>query len=395
MPAMKSAIRSARAGGIGGLEPAEPFGRQVVRRFDVVGEQAAHHLLGLAHDPHDAGVAVEPRIEEVLDRAVGLRHRREKPTTGRPALAHIVRPSPARSSAMWRRLCAITSSIMRVIRRRISSWALAAGLEARMLRGDLAQDVAEQRQRREVLDLEQLGAQAVVDVVGVIGDVVGDGAALRLGAGIAPELEVVPARIVGDGARQAALAIARDRMPGAVGQRAVVLDQAFERLPGQIEPVEIGVAPLQRRHDVQRLRVVVEAAERREAVVERALAGMAERRMAEVVAERRGLGQVLVEPERAGERAGDLGHFQRVGQAGAEMVALVEHEHLGLVGEPAERGRMDDAVAIAAEGAAGGARGSAKRRPRLRAGSDAKGARANAAIAMDSQLDLAAWPALY
>ena len=106
---------------------------------------------------------------------------------------------------------------------------------------------------------------------------------------------------------------------------------------------------------MQRLGVVVEAAEAGEAVVERALAGMAERRMAEVVAERAGLGQVLVEPERAGERAGDLGDLQGVRQAGAEMIALVEHEHLGLMGEPPERGRMDDSVAVAAERAAGGA----------------------------------------
>ncbi len=145
-------------------------------------------------------------------------------------------------------------------------------------------------------------------------------------------------------------------MAGAVGERAVVLDQPFQRLPGQVEPVEIGVAPLQRGDHVQRLRVVVEAAEAGEALVERALAGMAERRMAEIVAERRGLGQILVEPERAGERAGDLRHFQGVGQAGAEMIALVEDEHLGLVGEPPERRRMDDSVAVAAEGAAGGAR---------------------------------------
>ena len=151
-------------------------------------------------------------------------------------------------------------------------------------------------------------------------------------------------------------AIALDRPAGAVGERAVVLDQAFQRLPGEIEPVEVGVAPLQRGHDVQRLRVVVEAAEAGEALVERALAGVAERRMAEVVAERGGLGQVLVEAERAGERAGDLGDFQGVGQPGAEMIALVEHEHLGLVGEPPERGGVDDAVAIAAEGAAGRAR---------------------------------------
>ena len=138
-----------------------------------------------------------------------------------------------------------------------------------------------------------------------------------------------------------------------------MLDQPFQRFPGEVEPVESGVAPLERGDDAQRLRVVVEAAGVGEAAVERALAGMAERRMAEVVGERQRLAQILVEPERAGERAGDLRDFERVGEPGAEMVALVEDEHLGLVGQPAEGGRMDDAVAVAAEIGAG-------RRRRLR-----------------------------
>ena len=86
---------------------------------------------------------------------------------------------------------------------------VAARLQARMLGRDLAQDVAEQRQAGKLLDPEHLGAQAVVDVVGVVGDVVGDGAALRLGARIAPEFEIVRLGIIGDGARQAALGVAR------------------------------------------------------------------------------------------------------------------------------------------------------------------------------------------
>ncbi len=75
--------------------------------------------------------------------------------------------------------------------------------------------------------------------------------------------------------------------------------------------------------------------------------------MAEIVRQRQHLGEVLVEPERARQRAGDLGDFQRVGQPGPVMVALVIDEDLRLVGEPAERGRMDDAVAIAPEIVAG------------------------------------------
>ena len=42
-----------------------------------------------------------------------------------------------------------------------------------------------------------------------------------------------------------------------------------------------------------------------------------------------------------------------MGQARAEMIPFVEDEDLGLVCEPPERGRMDDAVAVPAKGVAG------------------------------------------
>ncbi len=220
----------------------------------------------------------------------------------------------------------------------------------------LTQDVADQRHRSDVVEREHFRPQPVVDVVGIVGDVVGDRAGLRLRARIGPQFEVVGTAVFGDAARQLAFAVPLDRDPGAVGQRAVVLHQPFQRLEGEIEAVEARIGPLQRRHHPQGLRVVVEAAERREAMVERALAGVAERRMAEIVAERRALREVLVEAERAGERTRDLRDLQRVGQPGAEMVALVKHEDLGLVGETAKRRGMDDAVAIAAERAARAAR---------------------------------------
>ena len=131
-----------------------------------------------------------------------------------------------------------------------------------------------------------------------------------------------------------------------------MLDQAFERFPGEVEAVEGRIAALQRGHDAQGLRIVIEAAEGRETLVERALAGMTERRMAEIVGQRQRLGEIFVEAERARQRARHLRHFERMGEPGAVMVALVEHENLGLVLEAAEGGRMDDAVAVAAEGAA-------------------------------------------
>ncbi len=65
--------------------------------------------------------------------------------------------------------------------------------------------------------------------------------------------------------------------------------------------------------------------------------------------ERQGLGEVLVEAERAGDGTGDLRDFEAVGEARAVMVALVIDENLCLVLQAPERGRMDDAIAVALE----------------------------------------------
>ena len=97
---------------------------------------------------------------------------------------------------------------------------------------------------------------------------------------------------------------------------------------------------------------MVEPAVLGETLVERPLPGVPERRVAEVVGERQRLGEILVEAERARNRARDLGDFEGVGEACAVVVALVEHEHLGLVGEAPECRRVDDAVAVAPIGAA-------------------------------------------
>ena len=83
--------------------------------------------------------------------------------------------------------------------------------------------------------------------------------------------------------------------------------------------------------------------------VERVFAGVAEGRVPEVMAERDRLGKIVVESQGAGDRASDLRDLDRMGEPGAGMIALVIDEDLGLVGEAAERGRMDDPVAVALE----------------------------------------------
>jgi len=64
------------------------------------------------------------------------------------------------------------------------------------------------------------------------------------------------------------------------------------------------------------------------------------------------LGEILVELERARDRARDLGHLEAVAEPRAVVIALVKDEDLRLVFEAAEGRRVDDAVAIALIGRA-------------------------------------------
>ena len=69
--------------------------------------------------------------------------------------------------------------------------------------------------------------------------------------------------------------------------------------------------------------------------------------MTEVVRKRDGLDQVAVQSQRTGNVARDGGDFNRMRQAGAQVVAGAVQKDLRLVFEPAEGPGMDDPVAVA------------------------------------------------
>ena len=92
-----------------------------------------------------------------------------------------------------------------------------------------------------------------------------------------------------------------------------------------------------------------EAAFVAEKLVERRLARVAERRVTHVVAEPDRLGEILVQPQRAGDDARDAGRLERVGHARAVVVAGRVDEDLRLSLQAAERLRVEDAVAVALE----------------------------------------------
>ena len=152
------------------------------------------------------------------------------------------------------------------------------------------------------------------------------------------------------------LSIRLGHRPGRLAHRAIVLGQPLERFPAKVEPVEIRVRSFQPADDANRVGVVVEPAGVGQRSIERMLAGMAEGRVAKVVRKAQSFGEVLVEPERPGDRAADLRDFDAVGQAHTKMVAVGRDEHLGLVPQSPESDRMDDPVAVALEDVARAAR---------------------------------------
>jgi len=83
------------------------------------------------------------------------------------------------------------------------------------------------------------------------------------------------------------------------------------------------------------------------AAVEFLLAGVAEGRVADVVSEGEGFGEVLIEAETDGDGAGDLGDLEGVGEAIAEMVGDGGREDLGLIFEATKGAGVDDTVPVA------------------------------------------------
>jgi hypothetical protein len=84
--------------------------------------------------------------------------------------------------------------------------------------------------------------------------------------------------------------------------------------------------------------------------------------------QRDGFRQILIQLQAAGNGAGNLRHLQRVGQAGAVVIALMVHKNLGFVLQAAKGGGMDNAVAVTLKQRSPSSTSSITLRPRLSAG---------------------------
>ncbi len=116
----------------------------------------------------------------------------------------------------------------------------------------------------------------------------------------------------------------------------IVLHQAFPRLPRQVQTGEVGVFLFKFLDDAQAVAIVLEATVVFHQATQNRLSFVAKRRMAEIMREGDGFGEVFVQPERAGDAARDARDFHGVRQARAQVVAGAVEKNLRLVFEPAE-----------------------------------------------------------
>src|SRR5262249_534175 len=102
-----------------------------------------------------------------------------------------------------------------------------------------------------------------------------------------------------------------------------MFDDAFADFESQIQARMGRKTLLERFDNTERMKIVIETGTlRTHQCVEAALAGVTERRMADVVDEREGFGKVYVQFESFCDGAGDLCDFERVREAIAKMVGV-------------------------------------------------------------------------
>ena len=127
-----------------------------------------------------------------------------------------------------------------------------------------------------------------------------------------------------------------------------MFDDAFADFESEVQAGIFEIALFELFDDVERVEIVVEAvAVFAHALVELLFAGVTEGRVADIVDQRESFDEIGIELQSAGDGAGDLRDFERVGEAIAKMIGVARGEDLRFGFQAAERARMDYAIAVA------------------------------------------------
>ncbi len=115
-----------------------------------------------------------------------------------------------------------------------------------------------------------------------------------------------------------------------------------------LRQVQASATALQAIEDPDRVQIVAEAL--RKTFRQRLLTGMPEGAVSDVVSERDGLSEILIEIERSSHCSCDPGDLERVCKARHVVIADRSDEDLSLVGEAPERFRLEDSFAVHLKG---------------------------------------------
>ena len=127
-----------------------------------------------------------------------------------------------------------------------------------------------------------------------------------------------------------------------------MLDNAFANFKGEIQAGKVEIAVFELLDDAQCVEIVIEGgAVGAHELVEFAFPGVAKGRMADVVDESKGFGELAVEAKRGRDGAGDLCDFEGVGKAIAEVIGIARGEDLRFGFQASKGARVNDAIAVA------------------------------------------------
>ena len=142
-------------------------------------------------DPHDLGIAVYAGEEQLLDLPVGDGHLFREMRHGKARLAHVASAfGPDLAEMRLRNADNVLDHAGDLPAHHLVGET--AFFQTRIEIVDLLHQGGKERHVLEHLEGEVARAQAIVDVMRVVGDVVGDGRDLRFEAGMAGKLEIVP-----------------------------------------------------------------------------------------------------------------------------------------------------------------------------------------------------------
>jgi hypothetical protein len=136
-----------------------------------------------------------------------------------------------------------------------------------------------------------------------------------------------------------------ERMTSGAGERV----KSLPHLMGEIEAVEFGIFDFQLFDYAEALPASTEAAAILHELVESLFHRTTERGMPEVTGEGDGFSQVFIECQGTAEGAGQGGDFDRVGEAGADMIPGAVEGNLSFIFKATEGGAVNDPLAVPLE----------------------------------------------